>query len=103
MFADPFQVECQSTPRINIVRHNPCNVFVDPFQVECQSTPLGSTLSEVILAMCLRILSKLSVDCPPRINIVRGNPCNVFADPFQVECQSTPLPPTTLPEEQQST
>ena len=25
------------------------------------------------------------MECTCRINIVRGNPCNVFADPFQVD------------------
>ena len=26
------------------------------------------------------------VDNPPRMNIIRGDPSQVFADPFQVEC-----------------
>ena len=102
-------------PRINIVRGNPSKVFADPFQVECQSTPQdqhcqrwsfqslcrsfpswvsidppGSTLSEIILPKSLQILSKLSVNWPPRINIVRVNHSKFFADPFQVECQLTP-------------
>ena len=79
-------------PRINIVRGDPSKVFVDPFQVVLIN-PLGSTLSEVILPKSLGILSKLSVNWPPhlpRINIVRGNPSKVFADPFQVECRLTP-------------
>ena len=63
-------------PRINIVSGNSCNVFMDPFQVECQSTPPRSTLSDVILAMCLQVLSK-------------------FVDPFQVECRLNP-PGSTL-------
>ena len=46
-----------------------------------------------ILYLTSWILSKLSVNWPPQINIVRCNPCNVFVDPFQVECQLTsPLP-----------
>ena len=53
----------------------------------------GSTLSKVILAKSSQILSKLTVDRtttqipPPRINSVKGNPCKVFADPFQVDCR----------------
>ena len=30
------------------------------------------------------------IDTSPRVNIVRGDPSKVFADPFQVECQLTP-------------
>ena len=99
VLADPFQVVCQLTPppRINTVRGNSCNVLTDPFQVVCQSTPPGSTLSDVILAMSSQILSKLCVNQPPRINIVRGNPCNVLADPFQVVCWLT-SPGSTLSE-----
>ena len=55
--------------------------------------PPGSALAEAILPKSLRILSKLSVDRPPpppRISIGRGDPSKVFADPFQVECRSTP-------------
>ena len=39
--------------------------FADPFQVDHQLTPLGSTLSEVILAMSLQIFFKLTIDWPP--------------------------------------
>ena len=78
-------------PRINIFRGNPCKVFTDPFQVDHRLTCPGSTLSEVILAKSLQILSKLTVNWPPpRINIVRGTPSKVITDPFQVDCQLTP-------------
>ena len=77
--------------KLSVNRANPSKVFVDPFQVVLiDPPPPGSTLSEVILPKSLQILSKLSVDQPPRINIVRGDPSKVFADPFQVECQLTP-------------
>ena len=92
VFADPSQVDCWLTPSpsINIVRGNPSKVFADPSQVDCWLTPQGSTLSEVILPKSSWIHSKLIVNWPPRINIVRGNPSKVFADPSQVDCQLIP-------------
>ena len=36
--------------------------------------------------ICLKFHSSLLMDPPPRINIVRGNPSTVFADPSQVDC-----------------
>ena len=69
--------------------------FTDPYQVDCQSTPpSGSTLSEVILAMSLWILSKLAVDQPPS---PPSPPLWDFADPFQVDCRLTPPPLPSLP------
>ena len=61
-------------PRINIFICNACYVFVDPFQVDHQLTHPGSTLSDLMLAMSLQILSKLTIrstpqdqHCPPHL------------------------------------
>ena len=63
--------------------------FMDLFQGVCRLTPPQDQHCQVILAMSSWILSEGCVDQPPRINTVRGNPCNVFTDPFQGVCRLT--------------
>ena len=96
------QKSLQILPRINIVRSTVnskvCGSRCRSFPSWLSIDPPGSTLSEVILpsfwSLC-GFLPKLIVNWPPSPPSPPTN-FNLSADPFWVDCQSTPLPSSSL-------